>query len=143
MRLAVRNGTIANSLIPVAEERHSTRKKCAGTHKRVHTDSLGDGAAVEAAPTFQQQKKVPRDEESEPKRAKSLSVMPQVQPPAVEVGLRDVKPKRIRGGLHSRGKGGSSAPADSNPRSTKSRCKIATPLVVRPRSAIRSPISSC
>ena len=75
-------------------------------------DSLGDGVAIEASPTSQQQKKVPRDGGSEPKRNKSLSVVPQVQSPAVEVGFRDVKPKRIRGGLHTKRKGGNQAPAD-------------------------------
>jgi len=94
----------------VAEERRPTRKSHSGAHKRARTDSLGDGAAAEAVPTSQEQKQVPGDGGSEPKHANSLSVEPQVQPPAVENGFRDVKPKRIRGGPQFRGKGVQQAP---------------------------------
>ena len=96
--LAVHNGATANTLLPVAEKRRWTLKSCDSAQKRVHTDSLGDMVVVYAAPTIQQQKKVPCDGGSEPKHSKSLSIMPQVQPPAVEVGVQNVKLKRICGG---------------------------------------------
>ena len=112
--LAVRTGAIANALLPTVETRKPRRSRAA--RKRVHTDSLGEEAAGSAAPIPQQQDKGPHVGENAPKRMKPLPVVPRVQPPAVEVGFKDVTSKRIRGGPHKRGKGGNPAPADINPR---------------------------
>ena len=108
--LAVRTGAIANALLPVVETRKPRRARAAA-RKQVHTDSLGEEAASTAAPTSQQQENGPHEGGNEPKRMKPLPVVPKVRPPAVEVGFKDVKSKRIRGGTAQTRKRWESSPS--------------------------------